>query len=340
MRSSSKTSWFSPMDESLSTIFAGLSRPQGPELYAATEVSACSTLRIGRSSADDVLLMLPHDASSAAGSFGIALEHIEYKPVESLDLIEGAGKSQRRCALLVCRSRDKELRRYFFRMLDGLVSEVGGSPEFTALDAAVRHLVDLFDASRKPGNASVQGLWAEMFVIAHAAAPQIAAAAWHSVPSELFDFAAGADRVEVKSSIRIREHDFSLEQLTHEAGGQTLIASFVLEEAVDGASLNDVLSLASSKLLVVEGRRRLEGIVARTLGDRWPEAERARFSLKGAAASLRFFAAANIPAVSAASLPPEVRAVRFRSDLSALVSMAREQIAVTGELFASLQPLP
>jgi hypothetical protein len=77
---------------------------------------------------------------------------------------------------------------------------------------------------------SVQGLWAELFLMARLRDPSALVAAWHSQLGDLYDFSAGSQRIEVKSAIgRIRRHHFTLEQVLPIPRTRVLIASVLVE---------------------------------------------------------------------------------------------------------------
>ena len=91
-------------------------------------------------------------------------------------------------------------------------------------------LIELFRAMTTPSRKSVQGLWAELFLIAQSRQPTILVDAWHMLPEDRYDFAMDDQRIEVKSfSGSLRQHHFSLEQLQPPEGVKTLIASMLVE---------------------------------------------------------------------------------------------------------------
>lgn len=62
---------------------------------------------------------------------------------------------------------------------------------------------------------SIQGLWAELFVISIASNPEYLLKAWHSSLNDVYDFNDGIDKIEVKSTSKShRIHKFSYDQLS------------------------------------------------------------------------------------------------------------------------------
>ena len=119
-----------------------------------------------------------------------------------------------------------------------MVIALGPTPTSAAVRRAISGLVELFESLAAPTQKSIQGIWAELFVIRKSTDPRLVATAWHRGAEEHFDFASGPQRIEVKSSSnRHREHHFSLAQLTPPAPSRVVIASVFVERAGGGVSL-------------------------------------------------------------------------------------------------------
>lgn len=151
-----------------------------------------------------------------------------------------------------------------------------------------------------------------------------AAAAWHADPSALYDFVAGRQRVEVKSTTGPhRTHQFRLEQLTPPHGTDVVIASFILEETGRGLSIAKLWDeVAGRHELCVGLRNRLSQILAHGLGRDWRKARRVGFDPEAASNGLRLYNATVIPKVDP-SLPVEVSEVRFKSELTDTPPLSR-----------------
>jgi hypothetical protein len=169
----------------------------------------------------------------------------------------------------------------------------------------------------EPPRKSLQGLWAELFVIAQANDPVTLAGAWHTAPEDLYDFSLGNQRIEVKSARgRVRRHFFTLEQLNPPPGMKLVIASVLIEASGEGVSLVELLEQIRVQL---SGRAdlmlRVEKVVGLTLGESWRHAIEERFNYRLAEESLSFYEPEQIPQISS-DIPSEVSEVRFRSDLT------------------------
>src|SRR6202023_2640905 len=90
----------------------------------------------------------------------------------------------------------------------------------------------------------------ELFLIRTSTDPRVVAAAWHKGAEEHFDFAAGPQRIEVKSSSnRRREHHFSLAQLSSAGSSRVIVASIFVERAGGGVSLGRLFDETRQLLL-------------------------------------------------------------------------------------------
>ncbi len=142
-------------------------------------------------------------------------------------------------------------------------------------------------------------------------------AAWHTNPEDLYDFSAGNQKIEVKSTTgRARQHHFRLEQLHPPEGTTLLVASILVERTGAGASVIDLAQKIRSRL---DNRPELlmhiDRLIGLTLGESWRYAVEDNFSVEAAETSLAFFEPSVIPSVSLNS-PVGVSEVRFRSDLT------------------------
>ena len=144
-----------------------------------------------------------------------------------------------------------------------------------------------------------------------------------------YDFSRASQRIEVKAAAgAIREHHSSLEQPMQPVGTRVVIASFLLERAAGGTSLEDLLSRIrpclthSAELLM-----RFDLVCADTLGSGWRDAYEQRFDLERARQSLAFFDADVVP-------KPRRRARRssLSCDLSRISRQRTRSIATSWRL--------
>lgn len=234
-----------------------------------------------------------------------------------------------------CPSKDSTLRSYFLHVITMLLENQQQTPTSVDVAEAVRVLVELFRAMARPSTESVQGLWAELFLIARAPKPIFVVEAWHNVPEAKHDFTSGSQAIEVKSATTgTREHYFSLEQLQATSKyEEVLVASMFVRRSEVGMSIKGLLDELEKRLT---GRPDLllhiNNMVVKTLGSNWATVLDEGFDERLARMSLRFFTASSIPSVNP-ELPAGVTNVRFVSDLTNVVPAQAGIFRSKGGLF-------
>jgi hypothetical protein len=316
--------------------FVSLPASVAPGCYTA-ESDAGRLFRVGRSHEGHpaILIAFKQEMNSSVAR---RLANIVYTPPCTVEIVGGRGQRRaERLAILECRTTEPYLCEYFFRVFASILLEGDGLTDEVAFESALEAVVTLFRSLQRPGLRTVQGLWGELAVIAWARDPNSTLSSWHSSPRALHDFAAGDSRLEVKGTVQpLREHTFLLDQLSVRPPGKTLVASMMLQEADDGASVDDLV--ASINLRVgTEPRRRLEAILAESLGQGWRDAGETKFSLQGARESLRVYLADQIPTVLQ-PLPPEIKEVRFVADLSTTIPLPIAEARILATFFGAILP--
>jgi Putative PD-(D/E)XK family member, (DUF4420) len=265
----------------------------------------------------------------------IKLEHITVQYDVDCRISHADGSIEEgKFTVVRCIDSDKALHTYFLRSLGAVLISLGPTPSRLDVARAIKNLTTLFRAMTEMPRKSVQGLWAELFLIAHAYDAATMVAAWHVTPEDRYDFSSQNQRIEVKStSARVRQHYFTLEQLCPPAETSLLIASVFVEYAGAGASVMDLAEQIRFRIsekpdLLLH----LDWIISTTLGDSWRDALEVRFDYECAEDSLAFFEVTSIPMVTR-NLPIGVSDVRFKSDLSASSFVAIQEFASQGGLF-------
>lgn len=265
----------------------------------------------------------------------IKLEHltVQYNVDCRISRTDGSIEEER-FIVVRCTSTDKALHTYFLRSIGAIVISLGTTPSHQKVTRAIKNLVALFRAMTEKPRKSVQGLWAELFLIARAYDTAAMVAAWHVTPEDRYDFNSGNQRIEVKStSARVRQHYFSLEQLCPPTDTTLLIASLFIEYAGAGTSVMELAEQIRSRLGANPDLLfHVDWIISSTLGENWRDAFEDRFDVELAEDSLAFFETTNIPMVSR-NLPSGVSEVRFKSDLTNCTPAPIPYLQALGGLF-------
>jgi hypothetical protein len=90
-------------------------------------------------------------------------------------------------SVIRCVNADRFLHEYFLRSIIPIVQKLPFLPEYRDISHAVISLVELFRQLNMPSRKSVQGLWAELFLITSARFPQVLIETWHRTPEDLYD---------------------------------------------------------------------------------------------------------------------------------------------------------
>lgn len=307
--------------------------------FTAAAIPGYEQHRLGKDSAGAPALLVSVSASPGQKSpASIALEHLSVQHNVRCHISRADGAIEEGTfALVQCTSDESALRTYFLRVAGAIITLLGTAPSQADVQRAVDQLVELFRAVTMAPRKSVQGLWAELLVIAQARHPEILVGAWHARPEDRFDFSAANHHLEVKSAAgKTREHYFTVEQLHPPRGTDVLVASLFVQRAESGTSLADLVSevrstVAPSPALLL----RVDQVVALTLGNVLDSAQEERFDRALAEESLMFFAPEHIPKIGA-NLPPGVSEVRFRSALTGVPPIDADYYRAAGGLFGAV----
>jgi hypothetical protein len=325
----------------LAAIFGRLQRPDDDTAdtpaFAAAPIQG-SAHRLARDSRGQPALLLAVDEAETVPRPPIVLQHIAVRHGIGCRIRhEAGGLEHGKFSIVQCLGGDPALHLHFLRAAGSVVLAMGDSPSSQQLSGAIATLVRLFRATTAEPRKKIQGLWAELLIIARSKEPRSLIGAWHSTPEDLYDFADGAARIEVKSSFdRARLHYFRMEQLHPAALCEVVVASVVVQPSSGGESVHDLLiEIRDGANPDPEQLVKLEAVVAMALGSDWPAAMSTRFDRQLAQASIAFFDARAVPSPSP-DLPRGVSDVRFRASLDGL-SPLRIDINAT-QLFRAAVP--
>jgi hypothetical protein len=239
-------------------------------------------------------------------------------------------------SVVSCLNADIALQDYFLDIMEVITSSLPAVSSAEDIANAVEKLIELFQAFKRAPRNSVMGLWAELFLILSASNPLSMIQAWHSDASERFDFSAGLQRIEVKSSgDRVRSHHFSFEQAYPPEGVDVIVASLFAESSTSGRTLGDLWDEARDIAgLNMEMRMKIEKLCMDSLGESWSAARSRSFDFQLAEQSLFFYRVIDIPRVSTPQ-SSEVSDIHFRSDISTTRPISAEFYRGIDPLFSA-----
>lgn len=215
------------------------------------------------------------------------------------------------------RNADRSLQEYFLRISETLIKTIGKNPTQQQAADSLKRFVEIFKALTDTPTNTINGLWAELFLIDNAANPQALLNYWHSIPEEKFDFNAGKERIEVKSSSTFeRKHVFSSEQLNPPADTQVLIASVFIKQNNSGVNIQCLIDSISNKIgndyALTD---KLNSIVCKTLANSLEHSIGIRFDYDIAKQSLKYYKRQDIIKIEKIHIPENISGVKYTSNL-------------------------
>ena len=185
---------------------------------------------------------------------------------------------------------------YFIDVVEIVLSKLGNYPTQKQLHDEIQKLVDLFRCFNLPPQKTIQGLWAELFVISIASNPEYLLKAWHSSLNDVYDFNDGIDKIEVKST--------SKSHRIH-----------VIQSGI-GKNIFDLKEDIETQICSLELRYKLNEIIFRTLGSEFEKVYDVYFDYQQAVDSYKLIPAIYIPSLNSESIPNEITNIHFDCDLS------------------------
>lgn len=304
---------------------------------SAVPIPTADTHRIAKDANGFPCLLIRHSSHSGR-SVPIRLENLLVSFDVPCTIVQRGRKPEQDTFTVVrCTASNTTLFRHFLRIVSPMIAGLGQTPTHAAVRRAISGLVELFQALTAPAKKTIQGVWAELLMIQLAGDPHTMAAAWHRNPLEHFDFAAGVQRIEVKSTgVRRRAHHFSLAQLAPVEGTRVLVASVFVERSGGGTSLQRLFENVRERLTSsVELTARLDATFYGSLGSGWEEAMNEAFDWELARQSLAFFSADDIPRPGG-PIPATVSDINFCSDLSSANPVDLNRLLLDGGIFAAV----
>ena len=170
------------------------------------------------------VLIKTADGTAVPRPTPILLEHLAVQHNVDCHIFRSDGTTEEgRFTMVRCVGADRDLHAHFLRVMAPVVAGLGAAPSRREVGRAISQLAELFQSSSQPSRKSVQGLWAELLLIANSRRPDVLVDAWHGDPEEVFDFSSRDQRVEVKSAAgEIRRHHFSLRQARPPEGANSV----------------------------------------------------------------------------------------------------------------------
>lgn len=310
-----------------SKVFNAVPIPEYPNFRIATDFEG-----------NAVLLLSVSKRVKQSGLKNFRLKYLQLEQNLECNIYENDSVKLQTFTVVTFRSNNRNLQEHFLRITETLVKAIGQNPTQQEVIDSLKRFVEVFKTLTDSPTNTINGLWAELFLIEISNNPKILINYWHNIPEEKFDFNAGIERIEVKSSSNFeRKHIFSAEQLNPPCNTQVLIASIFLKQHNAGNNIQQLIESISEKINYdFETTDKLNSIVFRTLASSLEHSIGVKFDYEIARQSLQFYKHEEIGKIEKVHIPNNVSEVKYKSDLTNLKPIEIQKIKDKQILFNAL----
>lgn len=327
------------MGYSIYKIFVDLQRKEtvNKDSFSASSLPFTQKHKIGISPEEYPMFFI--ECNNTTHSLDINLEFISVLFNRTCRLSENDKQSDNIYTIISLKTRNVDFQRYFLEVVCIVLEQLPENPTHKQLKAEIQKLIELFSRFNRPPSKTIQGFWAELFVIDQSKYPEYLIQSWHSSPEDKFDFNDGQDKIEVKSTSAVRRiHSFALEQLNPNTNSNLLIASVFVVQTGRGKNIFDLINSICRRVQNLQLQFRLNDILSQTLGCDFDKVFDFYFDYQQALDTLAFFDFKDIPTISNDNIPDEVSNVRLDCDLSRVVTIKDKVFNISrSPLFRSLR---
>jgi len=326
---------------SLIELYDSLPVPNGDskKQFSAVAIEGCENCRIAVDSFGcPALLLSVFNPIRHPALKNFRFRHLNLLQNKECVVSESGREQVQTFTIITFTDSDRLLQEYFLRVSETFVKVFQQRQTAKSIVEAIVNFVEVFRLLDDSSKKTFQGLWSELFLIARSSKPEILLQYWHQVPEEKFDFNAGSERIEVKSSNQFeRVHTFSAEPLNPPADTQVIIASIFAKANSAGVSMQNLISEISSKVSEYpELISKLNLVVGRSLGGSLQEGLSMKYDYEIASNSLKLYRHQDIKRIERSDIPQEVFNVKYKSDLSMVPSILSSNFQYTNRLFKAI----
>ena len=319
-----------PLSQDTSPVFSAVPFDQGNPHRLAKDHSGAPCL----------LLATVHSAPSVRPPLALQNISVVFDLLCKIHL-HGTTGVRATFTVIKCVSPDATIQGHFLSFVPLISTALRAITDRTRIQSIVDDMVELFRVLSAPPRKEIQGLWGELFLISESLAPAELLSAWHSEPTDTYDFNTGPQRVEVKTTVQSpRSHHFSLDQLLPPADTSIVIASLVVRRSGAGACVSELLSAIFQRSGVAPELQLQATMKAhQVLGSSWQAARDTRFDIEAARQSLRYYDSGAIPKVQT-PLPAGLSCVSFIVDMEPVHTLTSAELVAAGGLRSVLPASP
>ncbi|HFK5554670.1 TPA: PD-(D/E)XK motif protein [Elizabethkingia anophelis] len=321
-------------------VFLGLKIPQieNSKLFNAVTLNDFPFAKIGVNYLGlPVILISSKFDRTHLTQKNIKLKYIELTHNLECKVSENDKSKYDNYSVIIFKSNQEDLQNYFFGIVYSLLCTLSQNPTQKEVLDTFKNFVEIFRSLTETPTKTVQGLWAELFLIEQSKNPETLIDYWHNIPEEKFDFNADIQKIEVKSSSNMeRVHIFTAEQLNPANGSELVIASIFTKQISNGLDILDLLEKIDNRITQNELKDKVYKIVSKTLGCTFEQSTKIKYDYELAKNSLRFYNHQDISRVERINIPERVSEVKFKSDLTNISPIDITKTFTEGKLFKDI----
>lgn len=315
------------LPENNSMFFYAIPIPEYPNFRVAIDYEGNAVL---------LLSVLKRIKDSSLKNF--RLKYLQLEQNIECKIYENESIKLQTFTVITLRCSERNLQEYFLKISESIIKTLGQNPTQLQVIDSLKKFVEVFKPLTDTPTNTVNGLWAELFLIENSSNTKELISYWHNLPEEKFDFNAGIERIEVKSSSNFeRKHIFSAEQLNPPINTQVLIASIFLKQHNSGISIKHLIDRISKKIdYDFDTVEKLNKIVIKTLGNSLEHSIGVKFDYEIAQQSLSFYKHQDIDRIEEVHIPNNVSEIKYKSDLTRVKAIELNTLKEKNRLFNSL----
>jgi hypothetical protein len=300
-------------------FFAALDSSKSQSAYICKRISNLGIALLTKDQLNRPLFLVQDGAGIKKPTLELENVHVEYGL--QCRVTDEVATSSGVFTAITCTNTDTALQELFVRCFSDMLGLWPNAVVGSEVDRYIRSLVELFRGLGRPNLKSIRGLWAELNLIASCKQQETILRAWHTDPTDTFDFSFPGFHMEVKSSDSIdRIHYFSLQQMRPNDGARVYVVSSLLQSHPSGTSVIELTERISARVARDSAlREKLWRNVFATLGNEIRAAKNSRFSEEYARTQLQVCEAAALPWYPTPA-PPGVLDINARIAFSSVAS--------------------
>lgn len=303
------------MNNELYIKFCGIAPSEDEKYIQVIDIDASLTHKLGCTTEQYPIFFV--ECSDETPTTNINLKQISVSFNQICNLKSGGSDCEnKKYTIVMLKSTESDLQKYFLDMVYIVLKKLPQKPSVKVLKHEIMKLVSLFSTPPVFSKEVVQGLWAELFVIASSKNPDYLISSWHSSPEDKYDFNDGIDKIEVKATQnQERIHSFAIEQLNPNTDSKLLIASVIVAPSGQGPNIFDLLASILERVSDVDTQLKVQEVAFETIGPHLEAVKKIRFDLNMASNTYRLFDYKEVPSIPLTAVPLEVSKVYFSSCL-------------------------